>query len=117
MAKKWSQKTIPIDVEALRGEFAKRGLTLAGASRDMGHCDSYINAKMSLGSVNANDAKMLELLFHIPQSAYEVVEQTEEIPEEPEAESVVASSVELDYDKLYQTIYSAVFAAVKEAFK
>jgi hypothetical protein len=121
MAKKWSQKTFPINTDALRAELSKRGLTLAGASREMGHSESYINSKMFLGYIHENDAKMLELMFHIPRSAYEIVEpepivEVEEVAEETPA---VVQNIEanIDYDKLYQTIYSAVFTAVKEAFK
>jgi hypothetical protein len=119
MAKTWTQRTFQIDPDILRAEFRKRGLTLSGASLEMGHCDSYLNAKFNARQMNENDAKLLELMFHIPKSLYEVVEKTEEetVEEVEKVEEPDAPVDVIDYGILYKTIYSAVFAAINEAFK
>ena len=110
MAKRTIQ-TFKIDVEALRAEFTKRNLSLAQVSVEMGHCDTYINVKFNNKCMHENDAKMLELLYHIPKSAYEISDEPEEFMED------TPEPMKFDYEELYRTIYSAVFAAVKEAFK
>lgn len=118
MAKTWSQKEFAINTEALRSELAKRGMSLKAASLEMGHSDAYLSTKMRSGKVHETDAKILEMMFHIPRSAYEIVEPEpeKENPVEQEAPTPVVE-VNIDYEQMYKTIYSAVFAAVKEAFK
>ena len=113
MAKR-SIQTFPIDTVALRNEFTKRNLTLAGASVDMGHCDTYLNVKFNTKKMHENDAKMLELLYHIPREAYELKDEVEEVVEVLEDDPL--KEAKFDYEELYRTIYSAVYAAVKEAF-
>lgn len=123
MPKTWTQRTFQIDPDILRAEFQKRGLTLSSASLEMGHCDSYLNAKFNARQMHENDAKLLELIFHIPKSLYEVVEKAvektakEPVEEVETEEKQAAPANAIDYETLYKTIYSAVFAAVKEAFK
>ena len=111
MAKR-NVQTFEIDTDALRDELTKRGLTLAGASVEMGHCDTYLNVKFSTKKMHENDAKMLELLYHIPRDAYEIKEDVAEVVDDTPLEAP-----KFDYEELYRTIYSAVFAAVKEAFE
>lgn len=98
---------VKINKDRLYDEIRAKGLTVTGASLEMGFGKSALAMNASQGHITHTQALLLEKMWNIKREDYELVEESEtEKPKE----------TKLDMDQLYRTIYSAVFNAMKQAW-
>ena len=100
--------TIKINPDRLREELKKRNLTFSTVGMEAGYSDAYISYCLKVAVISKPAAKALEILYHIPASAYSAEEPAKA---EEKQEAVV------DYEALYKCIYAAVYEAMKKALE
>ena len=111
-------KKIMISKEKLYEALAKRNLTSAEASRELGFSDWFLSNCAGRGYLTMPGVKGLEMLYGIIREEYEVCPEEEvtltndEVPKffDGEADPVI------DYEKLGNVIFEAVYQAVKTAW-
>ena len=99
---------VKVNKDRLYDEIRAKGLTITGASKEMGFGKSTLGMAATQGYITYTQALLLEKMWNIKREDYEIVE------EKPEEENPKETT--LDMDKLYRTIYSAVFNAMKQVW-
>lgn len=105
-----------IDGKKLSNELQKRGLTKAGASKELGYSSVFMNNACARNVINTPATLLLEKLYNIKYEDYapdkeeeSAVEPVKTVHEEP----VISDDF---YNKMYKLVYSAVYEAVKKAW-
>lgn len=101
-----------IDTAKLRHEINVRNLTLEQLSVETGRSKSYMSQQLACGEVSVTQAVLMERMYGIMRSDYEVKAPEPVVVEAP-VEHETEKLCTVDYDKLYNTIYAAVYAALR----
>lgn len=91
--------TIYIDVDKLKEEFTKRGISIKDAGRQMGRSEKYIFNKFVNGALSPADAKIIAALFGINPVTYVIDE-----PKIMKPQVVVGKGSIADTDKIISYI-------------
>ena len=106
--------TIKIDGNALQSEIAKKGVTLAYASTELGYTKNYFSNCIARNQIARPAAIALENVFKIPLEAYRM-------KMDPVAEPAPSYTREMkfgiDYGLLGDIIRKNVYEAVYQAWK
>lgn len=108
------KELIDIRGEVLKEALTKRGLSCKQASLELGYGESFFNNCISRNKINTAAAKMLYLMYRIPEEEYIVPELKVE-PEKEEPEKPAEQAAGIDYQLLFKVIYKAVLEALKKA--
>lgn len=113
-------KKITISKEKLYEALAKRNLTSAEVSRELGFSDWYLCNCAGRGYLTMPGVKGLERVFGIIRQEYEVYPEEEvtlmndEVPKSFDGDG--EADLVIDYEKLGKVIFEAVYQAVKKAW-
>ena len=97
---------------------AKKGVTPAEASRELGFCDWYLSNSAGRGYLTMPGVKGLERVYGINREEYEVSPVEEITPTNDELLKPFNGEADpvIDYYKLGNVIFEAVYQAVKTAW-